>query len=156
MVVIRGMLDEAIAFGPAFSSQVWSTIWLATAWPRDSVSLGTNRWITIGKNPNMFEKWWGVISGVGLNCLVVSDASSSARISPMTETIRAANLRRGGMDMMGVLRGVMFEVMTSPARILPQAKRLMGLITAGLFSLIGERGLNRGCPIETKNTTRRL
>lgn len=40
--------------------------------------------------------------------------------------------------------------------MLPQASRLIGLITAGLFSLIGERGLNRGWPIVTKKTTRRL
>lgn len=40
--------------------------------------------------------------------------------------------------------------------MLPQARRLMGLITAGLFSLIGDKGLNRGCPMDTKKTTRRL
>lgn len=50
----------------------------------------------------------------------------------------------------------MLEVISSPAIMLPQANRLIGLITAGLFSLIGDRGLNRGKPIETKNTTRRL
>lgn len=50
----------------------------------------------------------------------------------------------------------MLDIMRSPAMMLPHASRLMGLITAGLFSLIGERELNRGCPIETKNTMRRL
>ena len=34
--------------------------------------------------------------------------------------------------------------------MLPQARRLRGLITAGLFSLIGERVEKRGYPIETK------
>lgn len=110
----------------------------------------------MGKKPSMFEKWWGVMSGAGLNCLVVSDANSSAMISPRIETIRAASFRRGGIDMTGVLRGVMLDVRRSPARMLPQAKRLIGLITAGLFSLTGERELNRGFPIETKKTTRRL
>jgi len=60
------------------------------------------------------------------------------------------------MVMMGVLRGVMLEVIIRPATMLPQASRLIGLITAGLFSLIGERAGKRGWPIETKKTTRRL
>lgn len=74
----------------------------------------------------------------------------------MTVTIRAATLRRSGMDITGVFRGVMLEVIRRPAIILPQARRLMGLITVELFSLIGERGLKRGWPIETKKITRRL
>jgi len=74
----------------------------------------------------------------------------------MIVTARAASLRRGGMDMIGVFRGVIFEVISNPAMILPHASRLSGLISAGLFSLIGERGLNRGWPIGTKNTTRKL
>lgn len=109
-----------------------------------------------GKNPNMLEKWWGASMGVGLNCLLVRDASSKAITSPRIVTIRAANFRRGGIDITGVLRGVMLEVIKRPAIMLPHASRLMGLITAGLFSLIGDSALNRGCPIETKKTTRRL
>lgn len=65
-------------------------------------------------------------------------------------TIRAANFRRGGIDMIGVFMGTMFEVINRPATILPQANRLIGLITAGLFSLMGESELKRGWPIETK------
>ena len=91
-----------------------------------------------------------------MNCLLVSDASSRARSRPRMVTVRAASLRRGGMDITGVLRGRMFEVIRSPATMLPQASRLMGLMTAGLFSLIGESELNRGWPIATKKTTRRL
>lgn len=93
---------------------------------------------------------------MGLNCLLVSDASSRAVISPRIVTSRAASLSKGGMDITGVLRGVIEEVMIRPAIILPHASRLMGLITVGLFSLIGERDANRGCPMETKYTTRRL
>lgn len=104
----------------------------------------------------MFEKWWGASRGVGLNCLAVREASSKARRRPMTVTARAASFRRGGIDITGVLRGVMFEVIIRPAIMLPQANRLMGLITAGLFSLIGESGLNRGWPMDTKKTTRKL
>lgn len=93
---------------------------------------------------------------MGLNCLFVSDASSKARSKPRIVTTRAASLSRGGMVIIGVLRGTILEVIRRPAIMLPQARRLMGLITAGLFSLIGGSGENRGCPIETKKTTRRL
>lgn len=110
----------------------------------------------VGKNPSMLEKWWGVSLGVGLNCLFVSDASSMAVRSPRIVTIKAANFRRGGMDMTGVFRGVIEEVMIRPAIMLPHARRLIGLITAGLFSLIGGSEGNRGWPIDTKYTTRRL
>lgn len=34
--------------------------------------------------------------------------------------------------------------------MLPHASREIGLMTWGLFSLIGERGRYRGCPMETK------
>ena len=37
------MLDEARALGPDFSSQVWSTIWLAIAWPSTRLSFGVKR-----------------------------------------------------------------------------------------------------------------
>lgn len=104
----------------------------------------------------MLEKWWVVSIGVGLNCLLVRDASSRAIIKPRMVTARAASFSRGGIDITGVFKGVMFEVIRRPAIMLPHARRLIGLITAGLFSLIGERELNRGCPIDTKKTTRRL
>lgn len=68
----------------------------------------------------------------------------------MIVTTRAASLSSGGIVIIGVFRGVRLEVIRRPATILPQAKRLMGLITAGLFSLMGDNGLNRGWPMETK------
>lgn len=104
----------------------------------------------------MFEKLWVGIHGVGLNCLLVREASSKAVSSPIIVTIRADSLRRGGIVITGVFSGRKFEVRRRPARMLPQARRLIGLITIGLFSLIGERDENRGCPIDTKKMTRRL
>lgn len=89
-------------------------------------------------------------------CLLVREASSSAARRPIIVTMRAAALRRKGMDITGVFRGVMWEVIRRPAMTLPQARRLIGLITVELFSLIGERGLKRGRPIETKKIIRRL
>lgn len=71
-------------------------------------------------------------------------------------TVRAASFRRGGMVMTGVFRGVILEVIKRPATMLPQARRLMGFRTAGLFSLMGESVLNRGWPMDTKKMTRRL
>lgn len=91
-----------------------------------------------------------------LNCLLVREASSMAMRRPVIVTAKAASLRRGGIVMIGVLDGMKFEVMIRPAMILPQAKRLRGLMTEGLFSLIGESVRNRGVPMETKNTTRKL
>lgn len=93
---------------------------------------------------------------MGLNCLLVREASSRASRRPPIVTISAASLSRGGIVITGVFRGIMLEVIRRPAMILPQASRLIGLITAGLFSLIGESGLKRGWPIDTKYTTRRL
>lgn len=88
--------------------------------------------------------------------MLVREASSIAMRRPAIVTARAASLRRGGIVMIGVFRGRMFDVIKRPATMLPTARRFKGLITAGLFSLMGERGLNRGCPIETKKMTRRL
>lgn len=94
--------------------------------------------------------------GVILNCLVVRAANSRAIKSPTIVTIRAASFSTGGMVIIGVLVGRVFEMRISPATMLPQASRLMGLITAGSFSLMGERGRNRGVPMATKKTTRKL
>lgn len=76
--------------------------------------------------------------------------------TPRRVTVRAASFRRGGMDITGVFIGRTLDVIRRPAMMLPQASRLMGLITVGLFSLMGESGVNRGFPMETKNTIRRL
>jgi len=75
---------------------------------------------------------------------------------PMIVTARAANFRSGGMVIMGVFVGIVLEVRIRPATMLPQASRLIGLITAGSFSLMGDKGRNRGVPIATKKTTRKL
>lgn len=112
--------------------------------------------MTAGKKPSMLEKWWRERLGEGLNCLEVRLASSKAVNSPRIVTIRAASLSTGGIVITGVFGRMIFEVIKRPAIMLPHERRLIGLITNGLFSLIGERELNRGWPIETKNTTRRL
>lgn len=81
---------------------------------------------------------------MGLNCLLVSRASSRAINRPRIVTIKALSFSRGCMVMIGVLIGSVFEVIRRPARMLPQARRLIGLIVVGSFSLMGARGVNRG------------
>lgn len=104
----------------------------------------------------MFEKLCSGRMGIVLNCFDVIDASSIAMRKPMIVTVKAASLRSGGIVMTGVFDGRKLDVIISPAMMLPQASRLIGLITAGSFSLIGERGRNRGVPMVTKKTTRKL
>lgn len=43
VVEIKGVLRDDAAFGPTFSSHVWSTIWLAIVWPSVRFSLGMRR-----------------------------------------------------------------------------------------------------------------
>jgi len=112
--------------------------------------------VICGKNPSILEKWWGARRGAGLNCLVVRFASSIAVMRPRIVTRRAASLSRGGIDIIGVFKGVILEVIKRPATMLPQAKRLIGLITAELFSLIGEKARKRGRPPATNSASRRL
>lgn len=88
--------------------------------------------------------------GVTWICLFVKAVSSAAAKNPIIVTVRAATFSEKGIVMTGVLKERKFEVIMSPAKILPQASRLRGLITRGLFSLIGGRAENRGDPIETK------
>ena len=141
---MRGSWAEVTNLGPTFSNHVWSTACEATDCPRISPILGVDRCVIAGKKPSMLEKWWVDRVGVTFICLLVSEASSRAVRSPRTVTIRALSLSEGCIVIMGVLRGVMLEVITRPAIMLPQASRLMGLITAGLFSLMGESARKRG------------
>lgn len=89
-------------------------------------------------------------------CLFVKAVSSIATRRPIIVTMRAAIFMVVGIVMTGVFKGRRFEVRTRPAKMLPQASRLIGLMTKGLFSLIGERGRNRGDRMVTKKITRKL
>lgn len=149
MLAAKGRLMLAIALGPVFSSQVKSIIWLAMVCPNERLILGKSRWKMVGKNPSIFEKWCGAIWGVGLSCLDESDDSSRAMRRPVKVTNMAPNLAVIGMVITGILLGRKLEVRRRPATMLPHASRFSGLITAGLFSLIGERELNRGWPMDT-------
>lgn len=97
-----------------------------------------------GKYPSMFEKLCAGMLGLILNCLFVRFVSSIAVINPKIVTSRALSFSVVGIVMIGVFVGKKLEVMMSPAMMLPHASRLSGFSTAGLFSLIGESGRNRG------------
>lgn len=124
--------------------------------PKVRLSLGDRRWIIEGKNPSMFEKLCRGRVGKILSCFEVKIAISKAMRRPRIETNNAASLRVGGIVITGVFKGGKLSVIISPAIMLPQARRLIGLITAGLFSLIGRKEVNRGVPIVTKKITRKL
>lgn len=72
---------------------------------------------------------------------------SSAKAMPRAVTARAVILMDSGIVIGGVFVGTMNEVMKNPARMLPKARRVMGEITAGLFSFIGVKGVTRTKPV---------
>lgn len=129
---------------------------LVACFPSVRLIFGTRRWIIGGKNPSILEKLWSVMVGLILICLEVIVASASAITKPVIVTTSAANFREGVIVIVGVFDGKKFMVIMSPAMMLPQASRPIGAIIAGLFSLMGDRGKNRGEPIVTKKMTRRL
>lgn len=63
--------------------------------------------------------------------------SSKARIIPRTVTRMAAVFVSVGIVIGEVFVGMMYDVMSRPARILPRARRVIGLMMVGLFSFIG-------------------
>lgn len=75
--------------------------------------------------------------------------SSSARAIPSAVTSKAVILIDSGMVIGGVFVGGMYEVMISPAVMLPRARRVIGEVTAGLFSFTGVRGGIRTKPVCT-------
>lgn len=69
--------------------------------------------------------------GVILICLDVVVVRARAIMRPIIVTASAASFSERGMVIVGVFDGRKFEVIISPAIILPQARRSMGAITAG-------------------------
>lgn len=84
-----------------------------------------------------------VVGGLCFKLYVVI-LSSRAIMNPVIVTRRAASFRYEGMVICGRVVGLILLVSKNPAKILPIRRRLMELISRGLFSLIrireGERG----------------
>lgn len=73
---------------------------------------------------------------------------------PRAVTIRAIILMESGIVVGGVFVGIMNEVIKNPARMLPSARRVMGEVTAGLFSFTGVKGGIRTKPVCTNMVMR--
>lgn len=91
----------------------------------------------------MFEKLCVWMNGI-VGSLLVEEFNSMAISSPRMVTIRADIFVVGGIVIVIIDVGGMFVVRVNPAKMLPMAKRIIGLVRFGLFSLIGDRGRNRG------------
>lgn len=76
--------------------------------------------------------------------------SSSEIRSPIVVINRAVIFSCHGIVMTCILIGGMFCEIIYPAKILPNARRLMGLISLGLSSVIVIKGKYRGFVIVTK------
>lgn len=72
--------------------------------------------------------------------------NSIAKANPMIVTARAVSFRWRGIVVWGVFIGKMLLVRKNPAKMLPSVRRLIELISKGLFSLMGVEVVNRGCP----------
>lgn len=71
-------------------------------------------------------------------------------IKPRIVMIKASILICQGSVRVGILSGGRLKNTTNPAIMLPRARRLIGLIRFGLFSLIVISGENRGLVIIVK------
>lgn len=76
--------------------------------------------------------------------------------NPIKVTNRAVSFKYGGIVIWGTVVGVILLEIKNPAKILPINRRVIGLISRGLFSLIRMREGNRGFPINTKKIIRVL
>lgn len=111
------------------------------------------RWIRGLKYPREVEKFEKAVCFVGRRVWAIFEISR-ARAIPRAVTTRAVILMERGMVIVGVFVGMVNEVMRKPAMMLPRASRVMGEVTAGLFSFIGVRGEIRVKPVCTSMVMR--
>lgn len=93
------------------------------------------RWIIDGKYPRAVENDIG-LEVVFIEKFRVKLLSSRAIAKPRIEISRAVIFRYQGIVSIGTLVGGMLSEMRKPAKMLPSASRLMGLIRSGLLSSI--------------------
>lgn len=88
--------------------------------------------------------------------LLVIKLSSIATRSPRIVTLKAISFRYHGIVTWGCeVGGTQLEI-RNPAKMLPTARRLIGFINFGLFSLIKMRVVKRGYPVKAKKIIRIL
>lgn len=139
--------------GPSSFSQERSTRLEAIFCPLFSRLVMLKRCVSGLKYPREMEKLYRGLCFVRMRVWVIFDSSSAITI-PRAETTRAVILIERGIVMGGVFVGGMYEVIRSPAIILPKASRVIGEITSGLFSFIGVRGGIRTNPVCTSTVMR--
>lgn len=77
-------------------------------------------------------------------------------MKPIRVTNRAVNFKYSGIVIWGTVEGLMLLEIKNPAKILPIIRRVIGLISRGLFSLIRIKEGNRGFPSNAKKIIRVL
>lgn len=82
--------------------------------------------------------------------------SSRARIIPRVVTMMAAVFVMVGMVIGGVFMGRVRDEISKPAMMLPKARRIMGRMAGGVFSLMGVIVGVRVCPVWIRRVMRRL
>lgn len=82
--------------------------------------------------------------------------SSRARIRPRVVAMMAAVFVNMGIVIGGVCVGVVYDVMSRPAMMLPKARRVIGLRVSGLFSFIGVTARVRVNSVCARRVIRRL
>lgn len=105
------------------------------------------------KYPREVEKFEKGVCFVRISVWAIFEISR-ARAIPRAVTTRAVILMWSGMVIGGVFVGRMNEVIRKPARMLPSARRVIGEVTAGLFSFIGVKGGIRVKPVCTSTVMR--
>lgn len=155
MVIDDFMFRWEMDFGNRYSSQIVSISVEASFWLAARFIVGTKRWIMVGKYPRRFENLDRFDACLNLRSSEVV-LSSRASVKPSSVTVRAVSFRWYGIVSCGIIVGGMLRVIRYPAKMLPSSKRLMGLISSGLFSFTEIIELNRGCPRSVENIIRVL
>lgn len=132
--------------GPSILYQERSIRWEAMFCPPLRRLVMLRRWVRGLKYPRDVEKFERGVCFVRRRVWVIFEISN-ARAMPRAVTAKAIILMERGMVIGGVFVGVMNEVMRKPARMLPSARRVIGEVTAGLFSFIGVKGGIRTKPV---------
>lgn len=139
--------------GPIFLYQDKSTRCEAIFWPPARRLVVLRRCIRGLKYPRDVEKFDRCPCFVRIMVWVIFEISR-ARIIPRTVTRMAVILMYRGIVVGGVFIGSVNEVMMNPAVMLPSASRVIGEVTAGLFSFIGVSGGIRTNPVCTRTVIR--
>lgn len=91
-----------------------------------------------------------------MDILWVIEINSKATSKPKIVIVSAAVFMYVGIVVGGVFSGMVFSEMISPAIMLPMARRVIGLMTVGLFSFSNIVEGYRGCPVCTNVIIRKL